>query len=74
MHDAICRTSSSPRQGPTVATLAFLCDAYHEDEVGGELRTVLKLHPRLAPIKVGRVPARQEGRHAGEGARDLRDP
>ena len=37
-------------------TLAFLCDAYHEDEVGGEARTVLKLHPRLAPIKAAVFP------------------
>jgi glycyl-tRNA synthetase len=33
-----------------------LCDAYHEDEVGGEVRTVLKLHPRLAPIKAAVFP------------------
>jgi len=36
--------------------LAFLCDAYHEDEIGGEMRTVLKLHPRLAPIKTAVFP------------------
>jgi glycyl-tRNA synthetase len=33
-----------------------LCDAYVEDEVGGEPRTVLKLHPRLAPVKAAVFP------------------
>ncbi len=45
-----------PSAGADRAALAFLCEAYHEDEVGGELRTVLKLHPRLAPIKVAVLP------------------
>lgn len=31
--------------------LAVLADAYHEDELGGETRVVLKLHPKLAPVK-----------------------
>jgi len=30
--------------------LAVLCDAYHEDEMDGETRVVLKLKPELAPI------------------------
>jgi glycyl-tRNA synthetase len=33
-----------------------LIDAYVEDEVRGEARTVLKLHPRLAPYKVAILP------------------
>jgi glycyl-tRNA synthetase len=45
-----------PSAGADRATLAFLCDAYSEDEVGGETRTVLKLHPRLAPIKAAVFP------------------
>jgi len=45
-----------PSAGADRAALAFLCDAYTEDEVGGELRTVLKLHPRLAPIKLAVFP------------------
>lgn len=45
-----------PSAGADRATLAFLCDAYDEDEVAGETRTVLKLHPRLAPIKVAVFP------------------
>jgi glycyl-tRNA synthetase len=45
-----------PSAGADRGTLAFLCDAYSEDEVGGEARTVLKLHPRLAPIKAAVFP------------------
>jgi glycyl-tRNA synthetase len=45
-----------PSAGADRATLAFLCEAYQEDEVAGETRTVLKLHPRLAPIKAAVFP------------------
>src|SRR3981189_30003 len=40
-----------PAAGVDRATLAFLVDAYDEEDVEGEQRTVLKLHPRLAPVK-----------------------
>ena len=51
-----------PSAGADRATLAFLCDAYAEDEVGGEPRTVLKLHPRLAPVKAAVFPlVKKEG-------------
>src|SRR3954454_5102089 len=40
--------------GGTVLTL--LCDAYDEDEIGGEQRTVLRLQPRMAPIKAAVLP------------------
>ena len=43
--------------------LAFLCDAYDEDEVGGEQRTVLRLHPTLAPIKVAVFPLLRKDGH-----------
>jgi glycyl-tRNA synthetase len=39
-----------------------LCDAYHEEEVAGEkegsseVRTVLRMHPKLAPITAGIFP------------------
>ena len=36
--------------------MAFILAAYDEDEVRGELRTVLRLHPRLAPYKVAVLP------------------
>jgi glycyl-tRNA synthetase len=51
-----------PSAGADRGALAFLCDAYTEDEVGGEARTVLKLHPRLAPIKAAIFPlVKKEG-------------
>ena len=61
-----------PAAGADRATLAFLVDAYDVEEVEGRQRTVLRLHPRLAPGQ-GRGPAaRLQGGHAGEGARALR--
>src|SRR5205823_12335494 len=45
-----------PSAGADRATLAFLVDAYAEEEVEGEKRTVLRLHPRLAPVKVAVLP------------------
>ncbi|HWC27301.1 MAG TPA: glycine--tRNA ligase [Solirubrobacteraceae bacterium] len=52
-----------PAAGADRAMLAFLVDAYDEDEIGGDTageaggqRIVLKLHPRLAPVKVAVLP------------------
>ena len=50
-----------PSAGADRATLAFLCEAYSEDKVPDangkmEERTVLKLHPRLAPFKAAILP------------------
>jgi glycyl-tRNA synthetase len=45
-----------PALGADRATLVFLLSAYHEEEVKGEKRTVLRLHPRLAPTKVAVLP------------------
>jgi glycyl-tRNA synthetase len=45
-----------PSAGPDRIMLAFLVDSYVEEEVGGEQRTVLKLHPRLAPVKAAVFP------------------
>jgi glycyl-tRNA synthetase len=45
-----------PAAGATRTTFAFLIDAYNEEEVAGERRTVLKLHHRLAPYKVAVLP------------------
>ncbi len=36
--------------------LAFLCDAYTEDSMGGETRVYLKLKPSIAPIKAAVFP------------------
>src|SRR6478736_2024586 len=60
-----------PAAGADRATLAFLVDAYDEEEVEGETRTVLKLHPRLAPVKVAVLPlVRKDGQP--ELAREVR--
>ena len=45
-----------PAAGADRATLAFLVDAYDVEEVEGRQRTVLRLHPRLAPVKVAVLP------------------
>ena len=45
-----------PAAGATRTTMAFLMAAYDEEEVRGEKRTVLRLHPRLAPYKVAVLP------------------
>ena len=45
-----------PAAGVNRAMAAFMLAAYHEDEVDGEVRTVLRLHPRLAPYKVAVLP------------------
>src|ERR1700728_317669 len=45
-----------PAAGVDRSMLAFLVDAYDEDEIGGEQRTVLRLHPALAPVKVAVLP------------------
>jgi glycyl-tRNA synthetase len=45
-----------PAAGVDRAMLVFLVDAYDEEDVEGETRTVLHLHPRLAPIKVAVFP------------------
>ncbi len=36
--------------------LTVLADAYHEEEVEGETRVVLRLHPLIAPIKAAVLP------------------
>lgn len=36
--------------------LAFMCDAYHEEEINGDKRVVLKLAPQLAPYRVAVSP------------------
>ncbi|MEY2436459.1 MAG: glycyl-tRNA synthetase [Acidimicrobiaceae bacterium] len=45
-----------PAAGATRTMMAFLMAAYDEEEVGDESRTVLRLHPRLAPYKVAVLP------------------
>ncbi len=64
-----------PAAGLTRSFMAFLIDAYHEDEApnakgGVDKRTVLRLDPRLAPVKAAVLPL---SRHAdlSPKARDL---
>jgi glycyl-tRNA synthetase len=45
-----------PAAGATRTLMAFLIAAYDEDEVAGEHRTLLRLHPRLAPYQVAVLP------------------
>jgi glycyl-tRNA synthetase len=45
-----------PAAGATRTMAAFLLAAYDEDIVNDEARTVLRLHPRLAPYKVAVLP------------------
>lgn len=46
-----------PSLGCDRVALAFLCNAYEEQEIAeGDVRTVLHLHPALAPYKVAVLP------------------
>ena len=50
-----------PSLGVDRVLLAFLCNAYHEEEVGeGDTRVVMKLHPFLAPYKVAVLPLQKK--------------
>lgn len=46
-----------PSVGADRVTLAFLCDAFDQEELeDGDTRTVLRFHPALAPIKAAILP------------------
>ena len=46
-----------PSLGVERSVLAVLCDAYDEETVGeGDVRTVMRLHPALAPVKAAILP------------------
>ncbi len=45
-----------PTFGVDRLTLAILSDAYSEEEIDGEIRTYLKLSPKVAPVKVAVFP------------------
>jgi glycyl-tRNA synthetase len=59
-----------PAAGVGRTMLALLCDAYDEDDLGGEQRTVLKLHPAVAPVKVAVLPLLRKDGHP-EKAREI---
>ena len=60
-----------PSAGADRSTLAFLVDAYHEEEVRGEKRVVLKFHPELAPIKIAVLPLLKKNDRIVETAKKL---
>jgi glycyl-tRNA synthetase len=49
-----------PSLGADRVVLAFLCEAYDEENLGTEeapdIRTVLRFHPAIAPVKIGVLP------------------
>jgi glycyl-tRNA synthetase len=61
-----------PSLGADRVTLAFLCEAYDEENLGTEdkpdMRTVLRFHPALAPVKIGILPLSKK---LGEGAEKI---
>ena len=63
-----------PSLGADRVTLAFLIDAYDEEELeGGDVRTVLRLHPTLAPFKAAVLPlSKKLSEKAGEVYDELR--
>ena len=60
-----------PSAGADRAALAFLVDAYHEEEVRGEKRVVLKLHRDLAPVKIAVLPLLKKNDRIVETAKKL---
>ena len=56
-----------PSLGADRVALAFLCDAYDEEQIAeGDTRTVLRLHPFLAPFKAAVLPlSKKLGEKAG---------
>ena len=61
-----------PAVGVDRIVLILLIDAYDEDEAEGEKRIVLRLHPKMAPIKAGVFPLlRKNGQP--EKAQEIRD-
>ena len=62
-----------PALGVNRSMLAFLVDAYDEEVVAERERTVLRLHPQLAPVKAAVLPLiGKSERHDGPGAQALR--
>ncbi|MCI8633725.1 MAG: glycine--tRNA ligase [Lachnospiraceae bacterium] len=58
-----------PSLGADRVTLAFLCEAYDEEQIGeNDVRTVLRFHPALAPVKMAVLPLSKK---LGEKAEEL---
>jgi glycyl-tRNA synthetase len=60
-----------PAAGVNRTMLAFLCDAYDEEVVAERERTVLRLHPQIAPVKVAVLPLIPRDTGMAERARAL---
>ena len=61
-----------PSAGADRSVLAFLIDAYTEQEVRGDKRVVLRLHRELAPIKIAVLPLLKKRPEIVAAAQDLR--
>jgi len=62
-----------PSLGVDRVILAIICSAYAEDEVGGEVRSLLKFHPSIAPVKVSVLPLVKNKEELVKVARTLFD-
>ncbi len=67
-----------PAAGADRATLAFLCNAYDEDKAPDDKgqeqqRVVLRLHPRLAPIKAAVLPLLRKDGHPERAEKIYKD-
>jgi len=62
-----------PALGVNRSMLAFMVDAYDEEEVAERQRTVLRLHPALAPVKVAVLPLIPRSEDMSSKARGLYD-
>jgi glycyl-tRNA synthetase len=60
-----------PSAGADRGTLAFLIDAYREEEVRGEKRVVLQFHTELAPVKIAVLPLLKKNERIVETAQHL---
>lgn len=60
-----------PAAGADRSALAFIVDAYHEEEVRGEKRVVLRFHPEIAPTKIAVLPLLKRNDRIVETAKRL---
>jgi glycyl-tRNA synthetase len=62
-----------PAAGVDRSFLAFLTDAYHVEEVRGEKRVTLRLHPEIAPVKIAVLPLLKKRDDIVTRAGEIRD-
>jgi glycyl-tRNA synthetase len=62
-----------PSLGVDRVLLAILTAAYTEDEIGGERRSLMKFHPRVAPYKIAVLPLLKNKPELVDRARTLYD-